>query len=121
MLAPIAADPALALDAEDRETLVRSSNHVTRYLETLEACRARIQMSKDQIEAQRAITMTRSSLNLTIAATVFLPLTFISGLLGMNVAGIAEGHNPCAFWVVSLGSILGALLAWLLPRRRLRD
>ncbi len=121
VLAPIATDPALALDTDDRETLIRSSNHVTRYMESLEECRARIQMLEDQIEAQRATTMTRSSLNLTIVATVFLPLTFISGLLGMNVAGIPEEHNPHAFWIVSGVSILGALLAWLVLRQRMGD
>ena len=90
VLAPMTTDPALALDASDRKTLVRSSNHVTRYLEGLEECRTRVQMLEDQIEAQRSATMTRSSLNLSIVATVFLPLTFITGLLGMNVAGIPD-------------------------------
>ena len=121
VLSPIATDPALALDADDRETLVRSSNHVTRYLEILEESRSRVQMLEDQIEAERAATMTRSSLNLTIVATVFLPLSFISGLLGMNVAGIPEEHNPHAFWVVTGVSMLGAAITWMLLRRRIRD
>jgi len=93
---------------------------VTRYLASLEDCRARIQMFEDHIDAQRATTMTRASLNLTIVATVFLPLTFMSGLLGMNVAGIPEEHNPWGFWIVSALSILIALLAWVILRRRLR-
>ncbi len=120
ILAPLATDPALPLDADDRETLVRSANHVTRYLASLEDCRVRIQMLEDHIDAQRATTMTRASLNLTIVATVFLPLTFMSGLLGMNVAGIPEEHNPWGFWIVSGLSILIALLAWVILRRRLR-
>ncbi len=120
VLAPIATDPALALDADDRETLVRSADHVTRYLASLEDCRARIQMLENHIEAQRATTMTRASLNLTVVATVFLPLTFMSGLLGMNVAGIPEEHNPWGFWIVSGLSVLMALLAWAILRRRMR-
>jgi len=120
ILAPLGTDPALHLDADDRETLVRSANHVTRYLASLEDCRARIQMLEDHIDAQRATTMTRASLNLTIVATVFLPLTFMSGLLGMNVAGIPEEHDPWGFWIVSGLSILIALLAWVILRRRLR-
>jgi zinc transporter len=31
---------------------------------------------------------------------VFLPLTFITGLLGINVAGIPDAHDPLAFWLV---------------------
>jgi len=121
VISPIATDPALPLDVDDRETLVRASNHVTRYLESLEDCRTRVQMLQDHIEAQRTATMSRSSLNLTIVATVFLPLTFISGLLGMNVAGIPDEHNPWAFWVVTGLLILIALLAWRVLRQRMGD
>lgn len=120
VLSPLTTDPALALDADDRETLQRSCNHVTRYLEILEDSRARIQMLEDQIEAQREAMMTRSSLNLTIVATVFLPLTFISGLLGMNVAGIPEEHNPYGFWVVTGVGLIAAAVTWILLRRRMR-
>jgi len=55
-------DPALALADDDRETLNRASNHVARYLGSLDECRTRVQMLEDQIDAQRSETMTRSSL-----------------------------------------------------------
>jgi zinc transporter len=111
VLAPMTTDPALALDADDRETLNRASNHVARYLGSLDECRTRVQMLEDQIEAQRSDTMTRSSLNLTIVATVFLPLTFITGLLGMNVGGIPDEHNPLGFWLVT--ACLSSFPWWL--------
>lgn len=120
MLASIATDPVLPLDPDDRETLIRSSNHVTRYLASVEDCRARVEMLEDQIEAQRASMMTRASLNLTVVATVFLPLTFISGLLGMNVAGIPDEHNPWAFWIVSGVCLVLAVVIWVLLQRRMR-
>ena len=121
VLAPIATDPVLALDANDCATLLKSSDHVARHLEGLEDCRARIQMLQDQIEALHSATMTRSSLNLTIVATVFLPLTFVTGLLGMNVAGIPDAHNPWGFWVVCAASLVLAGLAWRVLHRRMDD
>ena len=121
VLAPMTTDPALALDASDRETLVRASKHVTRYLEGLDECRTRVQTLENQIEAQRSDIMTRSSLNLSIVATVFLPLTFITGLLGMNVAGIPDQHDPYGFWLVTGMSAIISLLAWLLLRRQMYD
>lgn len=121
VLAPMTTDPALALDADDRETLDRASKHVTRYLDGLDECRTRVEMLEDQIEAQRSETMTRSSFNLTVVATVFLPLTFITGLLGMNVAGIPDQHSPYGFWLVTGLSVIISLLAWLLLRRRMQD
>jgi zinc transporter len=121
VLDPMTTDPTLALDANDRETLVRASRHVTRYLQRLDECRTRVQTLGDQIEAQRSEIMTRSSLNLTIVATVFLPLTFITGLLGMNVAGIPDQHNPYGFWLVTGLSVIISMLAWLLLRRQTFD
>ena len=118
VLDPMTTDPTLALDADDRETLVRASKHVTRYLQRLDECRTRVQTLGDQIEAQRSEIMTLSSLNLTIVATVFLPLTFITGLLGMNVAGIPDQHNPYGFWLVTGLSVIISMLAWLLLRRQ---
>jgi Mg2+ and Co2+ transporter CorA len=118
VLDPMTTDPTLALDADDRETLVRASKHVTRYLQRLDECRTRVQALGEQIQAQRSEIMTRSSLNLTIVATVFLPLTFITGLLGMNVAGIPDQHNPYGFWLVTGLSIFISMLVWLLLRRQ---
>ena len=121
VLAPMTTDPALALDADDRETLNRASSHVARYLGSLDECRTRVQMLEDQIEEQRADTMTRSSLNLSIVATVFLPLSFITGLLGMNVGGIPEEHNPLGFWLVTGLSIIISVVGWRWLRRKTYD
>jgi zinc transporter len=118
VLDPMTTDPTLALDADDRETLSRASRHVTLYLQRLDECRTRVQALGEQIQAQRSEIMTRSSLNLTIVATVFLPLTFITGLLGMNVAGIPDQHNPYGFWLVTGLSIFISMLVWLLLRRQ---
>ena len=121
VLAPMTTDPALALDADDRETLNRASDHVARYLGSLDECRTRVEVLEDQIDAQRSETMTRSSLNLTIVATVFLPLSFITGLLGMNVGGIPDEHNPLGFWLVTGSSIILSVVAWRWLRRKTYD
>jgi zinc transporter len=121
VLAPMTTDPALALDADDRQTLNRASDHVARYLGSLDECRTRVQMLEDQIEGQRSDTMTRASLNLSIVATVFLPLSFITGLLGMNVGGIPDEHNPLGFWLVTGLSIVISVLAWRWLRHKTYD
>jgi zinc transporter len=82
-------DPALALDADDRQTLGMATQHVTRHLNGLEEYRTRVQMLEDQVEAQRSETMTRSSLNLTIVATVFFAAD-----LHQRPAGDERRWNP---------------------------
>jgi zinc transporter len=37
---------------------------------------------------------------LAAVTTVFMPLTLITGLLGMNVSGIPMSDNPLAFAIV---------------------
>ena len=59
------------------------------------------------------------SLQLTVAATTFLPATLLTGPLGVNVAGIPGAETPGAFWrVASLCLALALLpLALFLVRR----
>lgn len=117
----IASDPAIDLEESERADLVKSADLVTRHLENLEDCRARAQLMQDQLEGQLSASMARSSYNLTIVATVFLPLTFITGLLGMNVAGIPEAHNAWGFWIVCTLLTMFAVVTWAVLHWRTRD
>ena len=104
----IAADPSLQIDSSESSALSAALEQVIRYLEGLDDCRERAQLLHDHVEGQLAATMTRVSYNLTIVATVFLPLSFITGLLGMNVAGMPEKHDPWAFWIVCASLVVTA-------------
>jgi zinc transporter len=54
---------------------------------------------------------------LSIVALIFLPLTFITGLLGMNVEGIPYAKEPWAFWgVVGFCTAIGSGRARLVRR-----
>jgi zinc transporter len=54
----------------------------------------------EQLTDLRAELIETRTLVLSIVALVFLPLTFLTGLLGMNVDGIPYAHRPWAFWGV---------------------
>ena len=45
--------------------------------------------------------MNKTMLVLTAVTVIFMPLTVISGILGMNVAGIPFANEPWAFWGVA--------------------
>ena len=54
---------------------------------------------------------------LSVVAAIFLPLTFVTGLLGMNVAGLPGTENPNGFLfsaavMISLGIALGLYFKW---------
>jgi zinc transporter len=56
---------------------------------------------------------------LTIVAGIFLPLTFLTGLLGINVGGIPGMDDPWAFWRV-VAICLMVFVALIVTFRRLR-
>ena len=56
---------------------------------------------------------------LSVIAAIFLPLTFVTGLLGMNVAGLPGTQNPIAFTLsLLLMAVLGFGLALLFKWKR---
>jgi len=112
LLTLIVSDPTINVTDEERRALGAAAELVERYLTAVEDCRERTMLLHDLIEARASQTMSRATYNLTIVATVFLPLTFVTGLLGMNVAGIPESHAPWGFWVVVAGLILLAIASW---------
>jgi len=64
--------------------------------------------------------MNRTMYVLTVVAAVLLPLSFITGLLGINVDGMPGAKDmPTAFWLVSGGLVLiAAVQVWLFKRLR---
>ncbi len=108
----IVSDPTIDTSDEESRALDGAAELLTRYLNALEDCRERTLLLHDLIEARTSQTMARATYNLTIIATVFLPLSFVTGLLGMNVAGIPEEHSPWGFWIVVGALIVLAIGSW---------
>jgi zinc transporter len=67
--------------------------------EELESIRERAALNHETLTDLRAEQIDQRSLIVAVVAMVFLPLTFITGLLGMNVT-IPIADQPLAFWGV---------------------
>lgn len=88
------------LEPDDRLHLQEASDRCARMAEELEAVRERSALAHEELTDLRAEQMNRQALIISVVALVFLPLTFLTGLLGMNVDGIPYAHEPWAFWGV---------------------
>jgi zinc transporter len=110
------------LAEDDRLHIREAADRFARMAEELEAVRERAALLHEQLTDLRAEEIDQRSLLISIVAFIFLPLTFITGLLGMNVKGIPYADEPWAFWgVCALCVAIGVLvLAWFAGRHWLR-
>lgn len=97
------------LAEEDRLHIREAADRFARMTEELEAVRERAALLHEQLTDMRGELIETRALLISIVALIFLPLTFITGLLGMNVEGIPYAGEPWAFWGVTAFCILIAL------------
>ena len=101
----------------DRVRLREASQRSARLGDELQALSERAVLVHEQILDTRADQMNKTMLLLTAVTVILMPLTVISGVLGMNVAGIPYADSPYAFWVVAgLLALIGALLFFVMRR-----
>lgn len=72
-------------------------NHIMRYVEELDAIRERAQIVKDELANMIADKLNKNTYVLSVIAAIFLPLGFLTGLLGINIGGIPGVDSPVAF------------------------
>ncbi len=69
---------------------------------------------EEQIVADRAQVLGRNSYILSIVAAIFLPLGFLTGLFGVNVAGMPGTETEAAFWVLASFSAISGVVLFLI-------
>lgn len=103
-------------DAHKRH-LQESLDRLTRYVEDLDAIRERAQIVKDELANMLADKLNRNMYLLSVIAAIFLPLGFLTGLLGVNIGGIPGSDNPDAFTMFCIGmAALVAIQIWLFKK-----
>ncbi len=92
-----------------------------RIVEDLDSVRERAAVLRDEMGARLAERMNEIMLALSIVSVVFLPITFVTGLFGMNVAGLPFTEIPWGFWIVcgfmGLCTGLTAFMLWRMLRQ----
>jgi zinc transporter len=96
-LEKLATLPGDWLGDDDRLHLAAAADRAARMAEELESIRERAALMHETLSDLRAEQIDSRSLVISIVAMVFLPLTFITGLYGMNVANLPYAQEPWAF------------------------
>lgn len=107
------------LNTTHKRKLQENYDHTMRYIEDLEAVRERAQIVKDELSNLLADKINKNMYVLSVIAAIFLPLGFLTGLLGINVGGIPASNNPHGFYFVSAILLFLVLLQiWLFKKRK---
>ncbi|MCO6385016.1 zinc transporter ZntB [Oceanicola sp. 502str15] len=107
------------LSKSDRRRLAEAHDRLVRAVEELDAMRDRLIVLKDEIDAAVQDKLNRNLYLLSILSAIFLPLGFLTGLMGINLGGMPGAESPWAFWVFTGAlAVVGALQLWVLRRLR---
>ncbi len=97
------------LNESHRRHLHENHQRIIRYVEDLDAIRERAQIVKDELANMLSDKLNKNMYFLSVISAIFLPLGFLTGLLGINVGGIPGAENSYAFmiFIIILAIIVG--------------
>lgn len=86
-------------------------------VQDLELIQDRARLLQEEIASRLGEATNRNLYVLSIVTTVFLPLTLITGIFGMNVSGLPLTQNTFGFWWVMLSMAITVAIAFVVLRR----
>ncbi len=94
------------------------TDRTARYVEDLDEIRERSVIIQDELLNELTVGMNKKMYVLTVVAAIVLPLSFATGLLGINVGGMPLAESNAGFWLITGGlTALGVfevfLFRWL--------
>lgn len=109
--------PGSWLTTEETLHLREEADRITRYLEDLDLARERAVVLQEEFLSLMAQEQNTRMYVLSVVAAIFLPLTFVTGLLGMNVGGLPgvdsdNGFFASIFVMLVSGAGLLAFFRW---------
>jgi zinc transporter len=107
------------LTSDDRVFLRETTDHLVRYIEDLDSIRDRAAVTQEELDNHLSEQLNRRMYVLSIVAAIFMPLGFLTGLLGVNVGGIPGSQYPYAFvfFVISL-IVLVSTQIWFFKHKK---
>lgn len=94
-------------------------DRTTRYVEDLDLAKERAMVLQDELRNRIAEQQGMRMYVLSLVTAIFLPLSFLTGIFGMNVAGLPGTESPDAFTIlaVSMGVIALAITGYMIWKK----
>lgn len=108
------------LPEQQRNGMRMVADKISRYVEDLDAIRDRSAAVQEELSARLAEQMNNTMFRLGVVATIFLPLSLLTGLLGINVGGMPGVEDASAFWWVTVSLVaMGIALFWYMRKHEM--
>jgi zinc transporter len=95
-------------------TLLRQSDEI---VDLIDGIGQRLEGIDDRVQSQLSTMLGDRLYVLTLISAIFLPLSFVTGLLGVNVGGVPLRETSWAFWILCIFLIGLAFAQWWVAKR----
>lgn len=104
---------------EEKIQLREATDHLIRFIEELDSIKDRALVCQEELTNTLTEQLNNRMFILSIVAALFLPLGFLTGLLGVNVGGIPGADNPNAFSIfILLLIVVVGFQVWLFKKKK---
>lgn len=103
-----------SLTQEQAFELRDQTDRMTRYVEDLDLAKERAMVLQDELRNRIAEQQGMRMYVLSLVTAIFLPLSFLTGVFGMNVAGLPGTEDPNAFIYLGTGMASLSVLSLLI-------
>lgn len=110
-------DSEKSMDNELHQWLLNERDTTQRLLEQVDLMLEQLWMQRELLQQAVAEKMNRNTYWLSVIAGVFLPLSFLTGVFGINIGGMPGVENEHAFSIFTYALIAIAIVEFLLLRR----
>ncbi len=90
------------LDDYKKNQLREINDQVIRYIEELDSIKDRVTLTQEELSNKLNEQMNLRMYVLSVISAIFLPIGFLTGLLGINIGGMPGAENKDAFLIFSV-------------------
>ena len=102
----------------ERIELRETNDQLIRHIEELDTIRDKVSLIQEELSNTLSDQMNKKMYILSIISAIFLPLTFLTGLLGINIGGIPGANNDNAFYIFSMILVMVTSAQFLLFKKK---
>lgn len=94
------------------------NDQLIRHIEELDTIRDKVALIQEELANILSDQMNKKMYVLSIISAIFLPISFLTGLLGINIGGIPGSENQNAFYIFSLMLVVIVSLQYFIFKKK---